>query len=606
MDASAMESETTHRLLMADGRASAGGGKDVSGDGAPGGGGEEQDAFDNLLEAAGSHGKFQIRFNIIFNFSLSAIVSMSFLNYVMAMTVPEHWCYVPGALESNISRDRWKELTLPREQGTKGDMAYSKCKMFNVTAEDIIMEQFFNQTVIHKEITGCQYGWEYDTTWYVRTTPSDNDWVCENELRVTNIFMYARIGDVIGAFVFGQLGDTIGRKKVFMAAIPLLVFGRMAAVLCSGIYPLFAICIFLSNSSLLPVFQSPLAIGTEFCCKENRSRINMLQCVGWTLGISLTPLLAWAVGDWVILTVATTLPSIIFLLIIKMMPESPRWLMARGRPEEAYKILCDIAAVNGRKLPSNALAMLKETVSRCGKEKTFGIASLFSSKRLAGYTLLIFLCWGINSLAYYSLVLNVGNMSGNPFLNYFFQSLVELPAYLVAMWSTDNIGRRWTQSVFFILLAIACAVLVAVVQNPGLTVVTVGFAVFAKFSVCITFYAVYLQSLETYPTCLRQTGTSTNSIIASLIGIIGPYVVYLGTSVDARYPYVVLGTCSLVGVVAATFLPETLHEKLPETLAEAQHFGRGQRYWSFPKNAWAKKKSLSTTKDENSCETKAF
>ncbi|XP_071441642.1 solute carrier family 22 member 7-like [Hetaerina americana] len=288
MDASSMEPETTNRLLTAEGRAVTG---DEKYDG-----GEILDAFDILLEAVGSHGKFQTRFNAIFNFGLSVIVSMSSLNYVMAMTVPEHWCYVPGALESNISGDRWKELTLPREKGTKGEMAYSKCKMFNVTVEDITMEHLFNQTVAHKEIIGCQYGWEYDKTWYVRTTPSDNDWVCENELRVTNIFMYAKIGDVVGAFVFGQLGDRIGRKKVFIASIPLLVLGRMAAVLCSGIYPLFAICIFLASTGFLPIFLSPLAIGTEFCNKKYRSRINMLQCVGWTLGFSLTPLVAWADG----------------------------------------------------------------------------------------------------------------------------------------------------------------------------------------------------------------------------------------------------------------------------------------------------------------------
>ncbi|XP_046383065.1 carcinine transporter [Ischnura elegans] len=580
-----MDSGISERLLMEDGKALPPSGAATA---------EDRDAFDNLLEDAGSHGKFQIRFNVIFNFSLSAIVSMSFLNYVMAMTVPDHWCHVPGATGANISADRWKELTLPREPDTKGEMAYSKCKMFNVTAEDIIMEQFFNQPVIHKEIIGCQYGWEYDKTWYLSTTPSDNDWVCENELRVTNIFMYSRIGDVVGAFVFGQLGDQIGRRKVFIAGIALLVVGRAAAVLCASIYPLFAICIFFSNSSLLAVFQSPLAIGTEFCCREKRSRINMLQCVGWTIGISATPLLAWAVGDWVTLSLATTLPSLIFLFIIKLMPESPRWLMAKGRPEEAHKILSEIATVNGRKLPTNSLSMLKQASERCGKEKVYGIPSLFSSKRLAGYTVLILICWGINSLAYYSLVLNVGNMSGNPFLNYFYQSLVELPAYIMAMWSTDRIGRRWTQSAFFILLAIACAVLVAVVLNPALSIVTVVFAVFAKFCVCITFYAVYLQSLETYPTCLRQTGTSTNSILANLIGIIGPYIVYLGTSVDARYPYVVLGTCSLVGIFTASFLPETLHAKLPETLAEAHNFGKGQRYWSFPKRSSPKTKPTIT------------
>lgn len=584
-----MDPRKSECLLMGGGEgADEGGGRPgAAEEGGPSAKIEGNDAFDDLLEAAGSHSKFQIRFNAIFNFSLSAVVSMSFLNYVMAMTVPDHWCHVPGAEGANVTAERWKELTLPRELGPKGggEAPFSKCKMFNVTVYDVIQEQYYNNSVIHKEIVDCQFGWDYDKTWYKRTAPSDNDWVCDDELRVTNTFMYARIGDVVGAFIYGQLGDTIGRKKVFVVAIILLVLGRIAATLSSGIYPLFAASIFLSNSSLLPVFLSPLAIGMEFCCKEKRSQINMLQCVGWTLGISFTPLFAWAVGDWKTFTLATSMPTIIFIFIIKLMPESPRWLMTRGRPEEALRILKWIAEVNGRKLPKNSLTMLRESVERGRSEKVYGIASLFSSKRLSYYTMLILVCWGINSLAYYSLVLNVGNMSGNPFLNFFYQSLVELPAYLVAMWCTDKLGRRWTQSAFFILLFIACAALIPVVQNEDLALLTVALAVFAKFSVCITFYTVYLHAVETYPTCLRQTGTSTNSLVASLLGILGPYVIYLGTSVDSRYPFIVLGTCSLLGVVAASFLPETLYVKLPETLAEAQNFGKDQVFWSIPRKA---------------------
>jgi hypothetical protein len=36
---------------------------------------------------------------------------------------------------------------------------------------------------------------------------TQEDWVCEKEMHVTNTFVFSRAGDVLGTFVFGQLGD---------------------------------------------------------------------------------------------------------------------------------------------------------------------------------------------------------------------------------------------------------------------------------------------------------------------------------------------------------------------------------------------------------------
>lgn len=52
-------------------------------------------------------------------------------------------------------------------------------------------------------------------------------------------------------------------------------------------------------------------------------------------------------------------------------------------------------------------------------------------------------------------------------------------------------------------------------------------AVVMKFGVSITFYVVNLQSMETYPTCLRQTGISIGAIVANGLGVLGPFIVYL-------------------------------------------------------------------------------
>jgi hypothetical protein len=50
---------------------------------------------------------------------------------------------------------------------------------------------------------------------------------------------------------------------------------------------------------------------------------------------------------------------IICFLVLRVLPESPRWLLARGRFEEAEKILKKMARVNGKSLPANYMVQLK-------------------------------------------------------------------------------------------------------------------------------------------------------------------------------------------------------------------------------------------------------
>lgn len=52
-------------------------------------------------------------------------------------------------------------------------------------------------------------------------------------------------------------------------------------------------------------------------------------------------------------------------------------------------------------------------------------------------------------------------------------------------------------------------------------------AIMIKFFVSINFYISNLQAMETYPTCLRQTGISIGSIVANIFGMLGPYIVLL-------------------------------------------------------------------------------
>ena len=63
--------------------------------------------------------------------------------------------------------------------------------------------------------------------------------------------------------------------------------------------------------------------------------------------------------------------------------------------------------------------------------------------------------------------------------------------------------------------------------GPDLLWLTTSLVVFVKFCFTITFYVVHLVAMETYPTCVRQTGTSLGAVMGSSMGILGPYIVYL-------------------------------------------------------------------------------
>ncbi|XP_067015468.2 organic cation/carnitine transporter 2 [Anabrus simplex] len=545
---------------------------------------DEDAIFDYLLREVGMKGRFQTIFNLSFNLVFSVLIAMPYLNIVLALSVPDHWCYVPGREETNFTIAEWKELTIPRDPESRD--GFCKCKMYNISGP--VDPAFLNN---HSERTqqevGCQYGWEYDRTWYTLTAPSQEDWVCDKSIYVSNTFALNRAGDVVGSFIFGQLGDVIGRRPVFFITLTILVLGRSLSALTAHIYWVFLIVSFLGSASTSASFQSPLAIGIEVSAHDKQAYLAMLQCLGWTLGICIMPLTAWASGNWVIFMLVTTLPAGLFLFVRKHFPESPRWLASCGKIEQCQKVLSYIAEINGTSLPPDTKDILKKIAGR--KEKFYGIASLFTSWRLGKNVVLICGSWVISSLSYYTLMLNISYLSGNPFLNFFYQSLVELPAYLVGKALSDRYGRRWTQVGIFLTLTVGYIVLISIIKDPNMSWLATLLVVFAKFCITATFYIIYLQSMEIYPTCVRQTGTSLASVVGSGAGIIGPYIIYLGVSKNVLYPSIILASLALIGAVCCAFLPETLNQQLPETLADAQKFGYDQKFWEINYN---KKKNV--------------
>ncbi|XP_026477381.1 carcinine transporter-like [Ctenocephalides felis] len=489
------------------------------------------------------------------------------------MSIPDHWCYVPGRENTNFTLQEWKNITLPIDRDNGDREIFSSCLMYNISN--------FPDGRNDSGVIGCQHGYEYDKTWFVQTAPSQQDWVCDRELYVTNAFASSKIGEVLGTFMFGQLGDAIGRKPVFYISIVTIITGRVLSALTSSWYSFFLLAAALGNLSITPIFQCPLVISMEISHGDDRAHIAVIQCIAWTIGMCVMPLIMWAVGDWSTFMLITTLPCGLVLFGYKYIIESPRWLASRGKQERALKELTKIAKINGTCISDEVLTFLEKNTSQ-KPEKVYGMMSLFSSVRLAKNTILMTGCWISSVVCLYTLILNISNMSGNPFLNFLWQSMVEIPAYLLGRYACDRIGRRWTGLGFFCLASITATTQFALLNVQESTWSVLALATFMRFCISITFYVVNLQAMEIYPTCLRQTGISTSVIVSNAMGVLGPFIILLGTQYHISYPYLVMSLVSLMGVLCELFLPETLYKRLPETLAEAHLFGTNHKMWCMP------------------------
>lgn len=98
-----------------------------------------------------------------------------------------------------------------------------------------------------------------------------------------------------------------------------------------------------------------------------------------------------------------------------VLPESPRWLLCKGRIAEVKEIVKKAAAFNNRPLPDNLDKLLKPPTDE--EETGAGVCELFRTKYLRLVTFCFLCIWFTMNLVYYGLVLNMNSFGGNIYLN---------------------------------------------------------------------------------------------------------------------------------------------------------------------------------------------
>jgi len=113
-------------------------------------------------------------------------------------------------------------------------------------------------------------------------------------------------------------------------------------------------------------------------------------------------------------------------VIIRFLPESPRWMITHDKTREAKQILRLMADRNGMVLPADLEISVPAPTTRRGR-----LWDLFTRRKTAISTVIQMFSWFVNSMVYYGLTLASQNLGSSVYISTVLSGVVELPAYVV-------------------------------------------------------------------------------------------------------------------------------------------------------------------------------
>ncbi|KAH8263124.1 hypothetical protein KR044_004829 [Drosophila immigrans] len=539
--------------------------------------------LDDLLPIIGEFGKYQKL--LVFGICLPACIPCGFCAFnqlFMADTPDDYWCRVPEL--QHLDLEERKLLAIPKER-ENDELVYSKCFTYGVNWTELL--DTFDAADINGNLTDlqlngswplvkCSQGWEYNTSRVWSSIVIDFDLVCDQDIYPTVGLAALNTGGPVGVYLFGLLNDRAGRRLSYFTCLATLLAGSLMTSLSKDFWT-WAGSRVIVGLTIPAVYQIPFIISLELVGEKYRSFVTVMTCTFYTSGIMLLSLVTYLERDWVRLSYITSLPFYAYFLYMFVMPESPRWLLMRGRLEEALKILERMALINGRQFPEAVHSKLEAQIrrdklkSQKKKVANVGLMDLCRTPNMRLKTILITLSWFANETVYLGLSYYGPSLGTNQYVSFFLSAVVELPSYLCCWYFMDTWGRRWPLSLSMMLGGVACIITVMLPDDAVDETLTLYLV--SKALLSASFLIIYPFAGELYPTQVRGIGIGASSYIGGLGLIVIPFVTYLGKE-NLKLPLVIMGFVSVLGGMTGLRLPETLHHRLPQTIEEGEEFGK--------------------------------
>jgi SP family arabinose:H+ symporter-like MFS transporter len=339
-------------------------------------------------------------------------------------------------------------------------------------------------------------------------TPSD----LQSEIAASSIL----VGALFGAASASLIGDRYGRKKSLMFSAVLFTVTPLAAAAANSV-AMFSLARLFSGLAIgLASVLTPVYIA-EISPSKNRGALVSLNQLGIVIGILAAFIVGWRLSSlgensWRWMLAVAAVPSLIFFLGLFAIPESPRWLIDRGRTAEAMETLVRLLGEREASEEVNAVSIVATDDQGSWSE-------LFSQdmrKRLGvGMALAIFSqVTGVNAVLYYgSVVISEhfpGQSAGMALASNIIIGLVNLIATIIAMVFVDRWGRRVILMTASGGMAVALFILVMGLNIQGAP----AFLMLASILLYVAFFAFgmgpgpWLIISEIFPTKVRGRAAS--------------------------------------------------------------------------------------------------
>ncbi|NXF86057.1 S22AD protein, partial [Eubucco bourcierii] len=494
-----------------------------------------------ILKVLGDFGPFQKWLVLFTVFPCLSVAFHQFCQLFMVSYVPHHcdtsWIRAVGP---NLTEEEQLNLTLPRDAAG----AYEQCSMYSPVDWDLDSIRTYGLNATEK----CRSGWVYPPG-QPPSLLTEYDLVCDRkDLNDISQSIYM-LGLFLGSMIFGPLSDRIGRRPVILIAVILQGLFGLGVAFVPHFYVYMAFrCVV--GASVSGITMTILALATEWIGVSSRPKAVLGSHCCFAIGQMILAGLSYGIRNWRLLQIAGSVPIFAFFFYFQMLPESARWLVTKGRIEEAKKVLQKAASFNKCTIPPELLEQLKPLK----QTKSGSILDLFRKKHLRKVTLIMSCAWFVNSLVYYGLSLNVTNFGLDIYLTQLAFGAVEIPARVGCIFMLQWFGRKKNQVVLLLLSGLVCLVITVIPEDQPVT--TTVLAIIGKFAASASFSTSYVYSAELFPTVIRQTGVGLCSMVGRVSGVMAP-LIYLLDRYHRAIPMAIFGSAPVVGGLLCFLLPET-------------------------------------------------
>jgi MFS family permease len=397
-------------------------------------------------------------------------------------------------------------------------------------------------------------------------------------------------GAVTGALIFGYLTDRFGRKKLFMITLGLYLIATVATAFSFSVW-MFFLFRFLTGMGIGGEYSAINSAIDELIPARVRGWVDIAINGSWWVGtaagaalsiVLLNPSILPVNVGWRVAFGLGAVLGLGVLLTRQFLPESPRWLMVHGRPDEADEIVDDIER-DVSESTGERLEEPEDTMEIRPREKTtFGeiARTMFGehrSRTILGLSLMSAQAFAYNAVFFtYALVLTT-----------FYKVPAEHVPYYILPFAVGNIlgplllgrlfdvvGRRVMITLTYGLASICLFITAILFQQGALDATT------QTIAWCVIFFfasagasAAYLTVSEVFPLEIRAMAIAFfYSIATALGGITGPLLfgilVGTGSETNTMWGYIIGAAWLLVAAVTELVVGVSAEQRSLEDVAE--------------------------------------